>query len=155
MAGTNAGSNVNFASAVSDFVRKSDARMLAVFRTSVERVVDEMQTPVAAGGNMPVDTGFLRASLQMSLNVPVPIDAKARPADGRAYAYDGGPVAVLMLGAELGDTVYASYTASYAAIVHYGNEERPGRQWVTMAAMKWPAIVTAACNELQTVVEGK
>jgi hypothetical protein len=32
---------------------------------------------------------------------------------------------------------------------------RPGRQWVTMAAMKWPAIVTAVCNELQTAVGGK
>jgi hypothetical protein len=126
--------------------------MDAVFRESAQRVVTEMQTPVAQGGNMPVDTGFLRASLQMTKNAPVPIDAKARPADGKAYAYNPDSVAMVINDATVGDALFASYTASYSLQVHFGTSKRAGRQWVTLAAQRWPSIVAAVCAEAQQAV---
>jgi hypothetical protein len=173
MAGGASGSTVTFGTQVTDWVRQTQARMDAVFRESTQRVVEEMQTPVAQGGNMPVDTGFLRASLQMTKDAPSPIDAKAKPADGKAYAYNPDSVALVIAGATIGDTLFASYTASYALPVHYGWEareateakdgqaakparkSRAGRQWVTMAAQHWPQIVAAVCAETQSAVQAK
>ena len=171
MAGGARGSTVTFGSDVTDWVRQTQARMDAVFRESVQRVVGVMQTSVAQGGNMPVDTGFLRASLQMTVNAPVPVDPKARPADGKAYAYNPDSVALVIAGATVGDHLFASYTAAYALPVHYGFEAREatdgsdgkpaqkarkgraGRQWVTLAAQQWPAIVAAVCAETQQAVQ--
>lgn len=159
------GSTVTFGTDVTKWVRATQARMETVFRESVQRVVTEMQTPVAMGGNMPVDTGFLRASLQMTKNAPAAINPKARPADGKAYAYNPDSVALVIAGADIGDHLFASYTASYALPVHYGwgareatdgkpaRKARAGRQWVTMAAQHWPAIVAAVCAETQSAVE--
>ena len=39
-------------------------------RQSVLDLLEEANTPVAKGGNMPVDTGTLRASLSVTINDP-------------------------------------------------------------------------------------
>ena len=49
-------------------VAKNQNALLVLARMSTQDLVDEAQTPVAKGGKMRVDTGFLRASGQMSLN---------------------------------------------------------------------------------------
>lgn len=139
---------VNFAAQVNAFVRETRQRMDAVFRESAQRVISEMQTPVAAGGNMPVDTGFLRASLQITKDAPLPL-GRAKPAEAGSYAYNPSAAALVLSGAEIGETIFASYTANYAAHVHYGRAGRPGRQWVTLAAQRWPTIVAQVSAELQ------
>lgn len=140
---------VNFAAQVSDWVRQTEQRMEAVFRESAQRVISDMQTPVAAGGNMPVDTGFLRASLQVGTDGPAPM-TRGRPAEGGSYIYSPTAAALAIGGAEIGQTIFASYTANYAGFVHYGRAGKPGRQWVTMAAQRWPQIVAAVAGELQS-----
>ena len=50
----------NFSDAVKEFSEKSKKRVLAVSRAAIQDVINEAQTPVAKGGKMPVDTGFLR-----------------------------------------------------------------------------------------------
>lgn len=145
---------VSFSSQVNDWVRQTEQRVEAVFRESAQRVISDMQTPVAEGGNMPVDTGFLRASLQVGTGGPAPM-TRGRPAEGGSYAYAPTAAALAIAGAQIGQTIYASYTANYAGFVHYGRAGKPGRQWVTMAAQRWPQIVAAVAGELQSRVEAR
>ena len=67
-----------FSAQVSAWVRMSERRIETVFKEAAQDVISEMQEvgPSVAnpdshgGGNMPVDTGALRASLQAALNQP-------------------------------------------------------------------------------------
>ena len=137
----------NFAAQVSAFVAQTNERITAVFRESVQRVVEEMQTPVAAGGNMPVDTGFLRSSLMVTNGSPTPMD---KPNPGGTFAYADGGVAMTILDAKIGDELFACYTANYAAALEYGARGRTGRGFVRLAAQQWPAIVNKASADLQS-----
>lgn len=119
-----------FGAQLDEWVRETEARMLAVLRASVQDVIEEAQLPIAKGGHMPVDTGFLRSSLQSSLN--------------GSTALTGPDSYVLVAGQmKLGDVASFGWTAAYAIYVHYGARGRPGRMWAELAAQKWPAIVEA------------
>ncbi len=103
-----------------------------------------VQGPVARpgeGGNMPVDTGYLRASLLASTSQMPTIREDARPADGQTYREDG-QVALVIAGADLGETIYVGYTAAYARAVEYGHNGAPARAFVRLAAQNWQEIVT-------------
>ncbi len=115
-----------------------------------------LQGPVfepGGGGNVPVDTGFLRASLVVSFDAPTPMDPANKPKEGQTYAFD--PATILKIGeAEIGMTIFASYSAIYARAINYGQHGSPGRLFVQLAAQQWPQIVSATCLELQSRVEG-
>lgn len=143
--------NVSFSATVDAWTKASERRMEAVFRESTERVISEMQTPVGAGGNMPVDTGFLRASLMASTDTPATMQDASMPADGGSYPSPAsgitGQVSMVILGAKIGHTIYACYTAAYAAHQEYGSKGRAGRGFVRLAAQRWQAIVEAVVKE--------
>ncbi len=133
----------SFSASVSDWVRKSEARIEAVFKSSAQDVISEMQevgpsvaNPDSFGtGHMPVDTGFLRASLQAEINqLATPVMVFRLP--GRSEQYDPSPVALVIAGAALGDKIYATYAAAYAPRM----EARYG--FVRLAAQNWQQIVT-------------
>lgn len=126
-------SNLSFSAQIDDWVRQTEQRATAVFRQSSQEVISTMQEAV------PVDTGFLRASLQVGVNSePVPAD---RPADGSQHAYDGAAATLAIAGAEIGDTVVASYSAKYAPHVEYGTSKMAGRGFVRLAVAQWQSIV--------------
>jgi len=133
----------SFSAAVDAWVAKSEARLEAVFRMSAQDVIAEMQevgpsvaNPDSFGtGHMPVDTGFLRASLQASINEPRPA-MMFRPPSAGSVAYEASPVALVIAGARLGQTIYATYGASYAPRM----EARYG--FVRLAAQRWQEIVS-------------
>lgn len=129
----------SFSATIEAWANQSKDDITRIFRQSVARVVTEMQTPVAAGGNMPIDTGALRASLVVNRSGPVPM---SREATGKPVTYSSGPISLVIAGADIGDTVWASYTMQYSAMVHFGANGRPGRQWVTLAAQRWNSIVS-------------
>lgn len=132
-----------FTAEVSSWVRDVQVVHEAVFRQSAQEVVEEMLTPRGAGGNMPVDTGFLRASLMASTaNMPV-MREDARPVEGQSYA-PSSAVSLVIAGAELGETIYLGFTAAYARRVNY----LPGYLFVEKAAQNWPAIVARVEVEL-------
>lgn len=132
---------------------KTKARGDAVLRESAQRVIEVMQTPVAGGGNMPVDTGFLRASLQTSLGEPA---AAITFNPGKAkVSYDDGAVNLVIAGAHLGDTISAVYSANYAIYVEYGSKGGAGRRFVGLAAQQWPAIVAKVSQEAQQRAAGE
>jgi len=126
----------SFEAQISDWVAKSLGRIEAVFKQSAQEVFLIAQTPVGAGGNMPVDTGFLRASLQTGLNGA----SGVKGVEGYVF---------VIAGAKLGDTIFGGWTADYAVHVHYGTHGRAGRLWVDLAAQQWQDIVTKFGREAE------
>ena len=57
---------VDFGAQIDAWVRKTEKRTLAVFRESTKRLLSQCQAR-GTGTGIPVDTGFARASLQVSL----------------------------------------------------------------------------------------
>lgn len=134
----------SFAAALDDWVLETKERTLAVFRGSAQEIIEVMQKPVAEGGNMPVDTGFLRASLQVNLNGWVPTNRENPKPDAPKGALDtfNSTVAELVIaGAKLGDTVYASYSANYAPMMEYGTSKTQPRAFVRLAMAQAETIV--------------
>lgn len=132
-----------FAATISDWVRETEGAAEAVFKQSVQEVLSDAQTPVGAGGSMPVDTGFLRGSLTAGVNVEPGDVTSVR--DGGAYALEIAP-------AILGDTIKARWTAEYATFVEYGAQGREPRGFVRKAAQKWPQIVAGVEARLGALI---
>lgn len=124
-----------FEAQVSAALSRHRARLEAVFRQSAQEVIADAQVPVAKGGRMPVDTGFLRNSLVSGLNGAV-----------TSSGPDG--YVLTIAGAGLEDTVFAGWTANYARHVEYGARGRPGRFFMRGAAQKWPQIVAANAKKV-------
>jgi hypothetical protein len=151
----------SFSATVDTWVDETEARMLAVFREAAQRVIELMQKvgPSVAnpdggeGGNMPVDTGFLRASLLATLNSPS--DAiRFKPDNVDAFSYSDGAVSLVILGAQIGDTIYAVYTANYARFVEYGANGRAGYAFVRLAAQNWQQVVDEVARDAQARAAG-
>ncbi|MFE1598187.1 HK97 gp10 family phage protein [Methylobacterium sp. ID0610] len=145
----------DFLSQITEWCRQTEARAEAVFRESAQRVIGEMQ------GRVPVDTGFLKSSLQVSTTAPVPADRS--PAAGTAYPYNPTAATVAIAGAQIGDRLFASYSAVYAPRINYGfvgtdalgrTYNQSGRHFVELAVQRWPAIVNDVCRELQSRATG-
>lgn len=124
--------------------------MEAVFRESAQRVIAEAQRPKGEGGRMPVDTGFLRASGQVSLSGPPLIrQGFVPPNDAKpgSYAYNASPIALQIAGAKLGGTIWFGYTAAYAAAREYGARGQAPDAFVRGAAQQWQQIVKDVIRE--------
>ena len=136
-----------FAAGVSGWAAETKDRIKAVRNESAQRVVEIMQTPVGAGGNMPVRDGFLRASLVATTGA-APLPTRDKPGDGQAYTYDAGDVALVIAGAGMNDTITFAYTANYARPQNYGSRGRPGRMFVDLAAQQWGRVVHEVVQEV-------
>lgn len=121
---------------ISKWGDKVKRRMKAVVQESTQRVFAEAQTPVAKGGNMPVDTGFLRNSLTMALNGSTSLT---------------GPESYVLsvAGMDLGDIIEGGWTANYARHVEHGSRGRAGRKFMNSAANNWTRIVDQVAKEVQ------
>lgn len=134
----------SFSAGVSAWVAKSERRVETVFKEATQDVISEMQevgpsvaNPESFGtGHMPVDTGFLRASLQAAINQPEAGAVVFRPPSATSAKYDPSPVALTIAGAKLGQVIYATYGAVYAPRM----EARYG--FVRLASQNWQQIVT-------------
>lgn len=77
-----------------------------------------IQGPVTAqgkGGRMRVDTGFLRATGQVSLNgMPTGPNRKPKDAAPNSFRWESSGMQATIKGAELGATIFWGWTASYA-----------------------------------------
>lgn len=145
--------NLNFEAQVDAWCKKSEKRMELVFKEATQRLVTEVQTTVGAGGNMPVDTGFLRNSVMASTESPVPIDPNAKPVKPPGhepgtviYPYAGGDVTATIVGAKLGQTIWITYTAAYARVQEYR------RGFVRLAAQRWQSIVSGVIRDAKSRV---
>jgi hypothetical protein len=130
----------SFSAVVGDWARRVVGALDVVFRESVQELVTQLNALV------PVDTGFLRASLRASTTA-MPVLSLDNP--GGAFIADAGEIMLVIAGADIGDTIYLGYTANYGAYVHYGANGRPGRPWVDMVAQRWPQIVATKAAEVK------
>lgn len=136
----------NFADQVGAFVAKSEGRMTAVFRQSVQDVINEAQEPRGSGGNMPVDTGFLRNSGQAALN-NTPSGESVKPDDYAGGTWSADEAALIISRAQLGDRVVFGWVANYAPYM----ERRYG--FLRLAAQNWNQIVQRNAKRLEERVK--
>jgi hypothetical protein len=136
-----------FTAHVSAQVARAKGLMLAVRNESVQRLIAIAQTPVAKGGNLPVDTGFLRASGVATSDGSLPPLKGAPPAGDHKYSYDVGAVTLVIAQANIEATIIFAYTAKYARAQEYGSRGRAGRRFVALAAQQWPQVVAEVVAE--------
>lgn len=126
-----------FAAQIAELAEKTLEQQRAVMSASIQDVIEAAQLPVAQGGRMPVDTGFLRNSLVSELN-------------GSKVAE--GPESYTLVAAQIepGDTARFGWPAEYAMRIEYGfvGEDSLGRTFnqqgkffVEGAAAQWQEIV--------------
>jgi hypothetical protein len=124
--------NYQFSAEVSEFVAATQKRITALGRQSIIELINEAQTPVAKGGRMRVDTGFLRASGALSLS-GMPSGPERGDPDKK---YSTAPVAqVELAGWQPGQTIWFGWTANYAKY----REAYDG--FLFAAVQNWQAIV--------------
>ncbi|PPU15882.1 hypothetical protein XacyCFBP2565_08385 [Xanthomonas arboricola pv. corylina] len=108
--------------------------------------MDQANTPEGQGGKMPVDTGFLRNSAVASK-------------DGPASSESGEP-ALVFAALQLGEAVWAGWTAAYAMRMEHGfsgkdslgrQYEQAGKGFMRAAAQNWDFIV----NEVTAKVKAR
>jgi hypothetical protein len=129
--------NKKFVADVKAFRDLSAEKMLAVARQSIQDVMREAQSPVAQGGSMPVDTGFLRNSLVSSV-------------EGGSGAKGGDSYTLAIAQLQLGDVIEFAWTADYAIPRHYMvGVGQGGGLWRDRAAQKWPTYVAANVQRAQ------
>lgn len=138
---------------ITAWVAKTKERIAAVRNESVQRVVEIMQTPVGAGGNMPVDTGFLRASLVAQIGYGVP-PLRPKPDGDVKHSWNPVGIQLILVGAAASDTITIAYSANYARHQEYGANGRAGRRFVALAAQRWPQIVAEVCREAESRAGG-
>lgn len=132
-----------FSSQVDDIIMQTEKRLIALARQSTQEVVDQAQTPAAKGGKMRVDTGFLRASGQMSLNgMPT---GPVRPDNDEVGGYDWRETTVVTTLAKLklGTSVFFGWTANYAE----HRETYDG--FLASAVQNWPSIVDKVTRQIK------
>lgn len=130
-------------------VADTKAKLLAVHKEAVQRQVEDMQTPVGAGGNLRVDTGFLRASLKAAVGQAN--FAMTAPPDGEAvkFSYDAGEVTLIIAQAQIEDAIEVVYTANYALAREFGARGQPGDRWVALAGQRWQQNVEGVVADLK------
>ena len=108
-----------------------------------------MQTPQAKGGNMPVDTGFLRNSLVTEIEGGSVVARPGTDAEGG----DGDSYVLGIAGAEFGRDIQFGYTAVYARAQEYGTYAPAGtpKAFVSNAARKWRGYVRQAANRARSI----
>lgn len=133
--------NLSFGAQIEEWVKETEQRMTAVFRESARRTIS------TAISYTPVDTGFLRASVRVSTQSMPQVDPKAT---GTGTAAPGGDYVMAIAVAELGQTIYAGWTAAYGPYVEFGTSKMAPRAFVGRAAAQWGAIVRQVSQELKS-----
>lgn len=136
----------SFSKQVGAFRDKARRRSLAIFRESVQRLAHQANRSRFDGGRTPIDTGFLVASFVASKSgVPSgPGRGRARAAGETGLLYTsplGQPVEVVILSAQLGDSIWAGWSANYSVFM----EERYG--FFRTGSQNWQNIVNEVTVE--------
>lgn len=130
----------SFSATIGEWAHEVEGAAEVIFKESVQELVSELNSLV------PIDTGFLRASLRAS-TTEMPAMTLDNPGEG-GFTPHLGSIELVIAGSELGDTIFLGYSARYGSYVHYGANGRPGRPWVSMAAQRWQGIVEAKSAEV-------
>lgn len=165
--------NRSFGAQIDAWTKQTMQRTEAVFRQSAHDVINEAQA------NAPHDTGFLKASLVVALNSPIPPAVRVKP-DGEGQVYQAPNISAVIATAKIGDTISAGWTAAHALPQEYGARphkirprkkqalhwrnaagegvfamevDHPGNPpvaYVRRAVARWPQIVNAVVARAKT-----
>lgn len=117
-------------------VEPNKIKLDALVRQSVQDVIHEAQLSDDKGGKMRIDTGFLRASGQMSFTgMPTGPNRPASKSKPNSYQWGADNVELKLANVETGDTIFFGWTASYAA----AREFHDG--FLSSAVQRWQIIV--------------
>ena len=137
---------LSFAAQVDDWVKAQQTRMLAVARESTQRLISIISTAV------PVDTGFCRASVQVSLD-SMPQTTAAKPANATpgSFGFDPSFATASLAGLQPGQTIYVGWTANYAIYLEYGHSQQAPNGFVRVGCAQWPQIVAEVTAEAKAM----
>jgi len=137
---------------VAAFKRKFQSRLRATAREAVQDTVAMAQKTTGEGGNLRVDTGFLRASIQAALgSMPTGASTNAKGADGKPRKWPEGTftsgsdisTALLLWDPNQRTPLYIGWTANYAR----PREFEDG--FMRLAAQRWDQTVEAAAKRVR------
>lgn len=140
--------NKTFSATIDEWVRETKQRQEAVAKTATQNLFFEVLRPVGQGGRMRIDTGFLRASFQASLNAPVNLSL-ANPDPEGDFPTDLGAISLVINQAEVGSVIFGTFTANYARAREYGAGNQPPDAFVLTNAQNWQQFVTDAVSEVR------
>lgn len=112
----------SFDAKIDKIIADTQNKMLAVLKNSIQEIVKDSQTPVAKGGKMRVDTGFLRSSGVATLNqIPAGKTEGRKRSPGEIgvlpeYNVDDNAsyITDILTKMKIGDIFYFGWTARYA-----------------------------------------
>lgn len=127
-----------FTAQLQRFSEKAKAKQIAVVKMAAQEVFSIALTPIAQGGRMPVDTGFLRNTSQVSS-----INGGQNLSGPNAYT-----LAIAQM--ESGDVLLMGWTAAYGPRMEHGftgtdslgrTYNFPGYHFAYNAAAQWQSVV--------------
>lgn len=123
-----------------EWAAKVGERLDQIPAESAKLLIDDVRTPVANGGHMPVRTGNLRNSAEVSFNGP-PLADQEYP-DEPVVPNPEGTIQAKLDSAKTGDLISIGFRAIYgpAMEVKYA--------FVRLAAQKWPQHVNEAVKNV-------
>jgi len=137
---------VTFTAQIEQFIAKSNARLEAVVKTAAQDTFDEAQVPVAKGGRMRVDTGFLRNSANAAIgSMPVGESVNDQPVVKREE-WNITSISSALLQWDLKAPLYFGWTANYAKY----RENRDG--FMRIAAQNWQKHVNDAVARVKAEI---
>ena len=121
----------------------------SIFRSSAQKLGNDVTKTVNEGGLLPIKTGNLRSSFKSSTASMVLIDRT-----NQEYGTEDWTLGIL--GADAGDTLYLGFRAVYAARQNYGlvgqdslgrSLNQSGKYFVEASAARWQQFVKEAERE--------
>ncbi len=134
---------LTFAEAMRQVRQEGMEALTALVRQSAQDVEHEASKPRAAGGRMPIDTGFLRNSVVATVDGSLPGPTGIGLSRDQRFASLGQPNTQAALSqAQVGNVIMLTWTAFYAAYVEHN------AMFVRGAIEMWDAIVEQNAREL-------
>lgn len=135
-----------FTATIDVFVARNSKVLRAIQNESVEEVIRRAQLSDDKGGRMRVDTGFLRASGQISIN-GMPTGPSRKPSDAMKndprYEFTASPIILALATAPMGAEIHFGWTANYARYREYKDG------FLRVAVQQWPSIVDQVTADLK------
>lgn len=138
--------NVDFASQIDEWTKKTSARMLAVYKGSVQEFISRAQARI------PVDTGYARASIRASLEAMPQIELTAHRDPDGSYSVDYSSILITINSAQLGQTLYVGWTANYVPYLEYGHSDQAPNGFIGVTVLEWPQIVAGQIEKAKAAV---
>lgn len=137
---------LDFAAQIDAWTKQTQARMLAVYKGSVQELISRAQARI------PVDTGFARASLRGSTESMPLIDPSARGNPLQSYAFDFSSIVLQINSLQLGQTFYFGWTANYVPYLEWGHSQQAPNGFIGVTMLEWPQIVSGEIEKARSSV---